>query len=208
MHLLAGKKLALWQIDAAGIVVCIVAALVAYSVGIRPLIEQRSFLADQRKTLITKRKESSDIEASMLKLNKQLEFVREQLAQGEIKLESADQINRRIAELTALFSDCTLEVDDVQTGNIFTGPKCDLVPISIAARGGYKQCVAFLHNLHRTFADISVAGFELGGNPARPEQPATFRFQLLWHTVPKARTAKNSVFENFCERRSYGLGFI
>lgn len=191
MHLSVGKKLALWQIDAAGILVCFAVSLVAYLVGIRPLIEQRSLLAGQHREVMTQRQESSNLEALMLGLRKHLAVVQEELAQSEIKLESADQINRRIAKLTTLFGDCVLEVDDVQTGKILTGTQCDLVPVNIAGRGVYKQCVAFLHKLHQTFADISVARFELGGNPAKPEQPGTFRFQLFWHAAPKARMAEN-----------------
>lgn len=208
MDLSAGKKLAVWQIDAAGIVVCIVVSLVAYLVGIRQLVEQRSLLAGQRQKLAVQREESSDLEASISKLRQQLAVVQEELAQSEIKLESADQINQRIAKLTALLGDCALEVDDIQTSKILTGTQCDFVPISIAGRGRYKQCTAFLHKLYRSCADINVARLELQGNPAMPEQPGTFRLQLFWHTLPKARMAKNSIFENFCKRGSFGLGSI
>jgi Tfp pilus assembly protein PilO len=196
VDLSTGKKLALWQIDAAGIALCIVASLVAYWVGIRQLIDQRSVLAGQRQKLAAQRQESSDLEASMSKLKRQLAVVQEELARSEIEFESADQINQCIADLTTLFGDCTLEVDDVQTEDVVTCAKCDLVPISIAGRGGYKQCAAFLHNLCRTFPDISVTRFELQGNPATPEQPGTFRLQLFWHTMPKARMAENSIFES------------
>ena len=208
MDLSAGKKLALWQIDAAGIAVCIVVSLVAYSVGIRQLVEQRSLLAGQRQKLAVQREEYSKLEASMSSLREHLVVVQDELAQSEIELESTDQINQRIAELTTLLGDCTLEVDDVQTGKVFAGHKCDLVPISIAGRGGYKQCAAFLHGLCRTFPDISVTRFDLAGNPATPEQAGTFHLQLFWHTMPKARMAKNSIFEDFFKRGSLSLGSI
>lgn len=202
------KKLALWQIDAAAIVVCVLVSFVAYLVGIRPLIEQRSLLANQRQKLAIQREESAKLEDTMLGLRQQLVVLREELAQSEIKLESADQINRRIVELTTLFGDCTLEVDDVQTGKIVTGPKSNCVPISIAGRGGYKQCVAFLHKLCRTFPDISVTRFDLTGNPAMPKELGKFHLELLWHAAVKARMAKNLVFGTFCKCTSCSLGFI
>jgi Tfp pilus assembly protein PilO len=201
-----GKKLALWQIDAAGIVVCIVASLLAYLVGVRQLIEQRSLLAGQREKLAVQREKFSKLEASMLSLRQQSVILQEQLAQSEIELESADQINRRIAELTTLFGDCSLEVDDVQTGKIVTGPKSDLVPISIAGRGGYRQCAAFLHKLCRTFPDISVTRFDLTGNPARPRELGKFHLELLWHAAVKARMARNPVFGAFRKCRSCRAG--
>jgi Tfp pilus assembly protein PilO len=169
--------------------------LAAYLVGIRPLIEQRSLLARQRREVMAQRQQSSNLEASMLQLREHLATVQKELAQSGIKLESVDRINQRIARLTALFSHCVLEVDDVRTGKILTGTQCDLVPINIAGRGAYKQCVALLHKLHRTFADMIVARFELAGNPAKPEELRTFRFQLLWHAAPEARMAKNRCTE-------------
>ena len=176
--------------------------------GIRQLIEQHSLLASQRQELAVQREESSKLEASMSSLREHSAAVQEELAQSEIELESADQINRRIAELTTLVGDCTLEVDDVQTGRIVTGPKCDLVPISIAGRGGYKQCAAFLHTLCRTFPDISVTRFDLTGNPAEPKELGKFHFELLWHAAVKARMAQDSVFGTFCKCVSCNPGFI
>lgn len=208
MDLSTGKKMALWQIDAAGIVICIVASLMAYLVGVGQLVERRSLLAGQRQKLAIEREESAKLEASMSSLREHSLAVQEELAQSEIELESTDQINRRIAELTTLLGDCTLELDDVETGDIFTGPKCDLVPISMAGRGGYKQCVAFLHKLCQTFPDVSVTRFDLAGDPAQPKESGKFRFELLWHAAVKARMAKNSMFENLWGRGSYCLGLI
>ena len=133
----------------------------------------------------------------MRTLDNQLVVVKEKLTGSQIKLESSDRINQRIAELTSLFNDSALEVDDVQTGNITVGLKYDLVTINIAGRGGYKQCVVFLDELHQTFADISIAGFELEGPPFLLSQDRTgtkpksanaagkFNFQLFWHTTGK-----------------------
>ena len=182
------EKRTLLQIDIAGVFVCVAVSLVAYFTELKPLIERRFFLVNQRLNLAAQREESSELGASMRSLDNQLTVVREKLAKDKIKLESSDQINQRIAELTALFNDSALEVDDVQTGRISIGSKCDLVPISVAGRGGYKQYATFLDKLHETFADISVARFELQGkpeNPASAHSGGMFGIQLFWHTAHK-----------------------
>jgi len=204
VDLWTGKKRALLQTDAIGAAICLLASFVVYFAALKPLFEQRFFLAKRHKKLAIQREESLSLGASMRTLDNQLVVVQEKLAKNEIKLESSDRINQRIAELTALFNDCALEVDDIQTGKISIGPKCDLVPISIAGRGGYKQCVAFFHMLHQTFADISVAKFELAGGPAKPGRPGTFSFQLFWHTASTARITQNQYWEIYvdpCFRR-------
>jgi Tfp pilus assembly protein PilO len=189
VNLWTGKKRTLLQIDIAAVLICVAVSLVAYFTELKPLFERRFFLVSQRLNLAAQREESSRLGVSMRTLDNQLTVVREKLAQDEIKLESSERINQRIAELTALFNDSALEVDDIQTGRISIGSKCDLVPISISGRGGYKQYAAFLDKLHRTFADISVARFELQGNPEKPESAGgggMFGIQLFWHTAHKS----------------------
>jgi Tfp pilus assembly protein PilO len=197
MSFWTGKKRTLLQIDMAGLLICIAASLVTYFTQLKPLIEQSFFLASQRRDLAVQRQESSKLGASMRTLDNQLVVVKEKLTNSQIKLESSDRINQRVAELTSLFNDSALEVDDVQTGNITVGLKYDLVPINIAGRGGYKQCVVFLDELHQTFADISIAGLELtrprfllsqesaGAKPKSAKTGGKFNFQLFWHTTGK-----------------------
>jgi len=77
-------------------------------------------------------------------------------------------------------------------GQLERGSKCKLVPLAVTGRGEYKQCVAFLHKLYQAFPDISVAGFELRGNPASPEQPGTFRFELFWLAMLKGNANRKT----------------
>lgn len=186
MNLPIGTKRASLQIDAAGVFVCLVASLVVFFAVLGPLIKQRSFLANQRDKLAARRNESSGLGASMRRLGKQLATAEQELAQSKTRLGSSEQANQRLAELTALFYDCSLAVDDIQAGKTAARDVWDLVPIRIAGSGEYAQCVAALTRLRQRFADMSVARFRLAGNPARSEEPEAFRFQLLWHTAPQA----------------------
>lgn len=191
MNLRIGKKRASLQIDAIGAFVCLVASLVMYFAVLGPLIKQRSFLANQRDKLDTLRNESSGLGASMQRLSDQLATAEQQLAQGKVRLGSSDRANQRLAELTSLFYDCSLAVDDIQTGRPTAGHSWDLVPIRIAGSGEYAQCVTALGRLRQRFGDMSVARLRLAGDPARSGEPETFSFQLLWHTAPQIRAVGN-----------------
>ena len=191
MNLRIGKNRALLQIDAIGAFVCLVASLGMYFAVLGPLIKQRSFLASQRDTLDTLRNESSGLGASMRTLSDQLASAEQQLAQGKVRLGSSDRSNQRLAELTSLFYDCSLAVDDIQAGRTTAGHSWDLVPIRIAGSGEYAQCVTVLGRLRQRFGDMSVARLRLAGDPARSGEPETFTFQLLWHTAPQTRAFGN-----------------
>ena len=187
MDLSTLKKRPFWQIDTVGTVVCVAASLWAYFGVLGPLIAQRSFLASQRQELARASERSCELKASMSILKNRLAVAQKELAQSEIKLEESWRINQHVADITTFLSDCELKVDQVQIGKILAGLRCDLVPISISGKGGYKQCAAFLHQVCRTFPDISVAAFELRGNPAKLGQPSTFRFELFWLAISETR---------------------
>lgn len=189
MKLPAVRKNVLLQIDAAGVTLCVLMSLLAYFVVIGPLVEKGSNLGRQRRELAVQSDKASNLKASMAKLGKQLTGLIDEAARTRIRLHSADQINVRIAELTELLSDCSLELDDVRIGSgpcRIARPRCDIVPIGITGSGGYKQSAKFLHELGRTLPDIGVAKLELWGNPANSQEPRRFHFELLWYTVPGA----------------------
>ena len=176
--------------DLAGIAVCIVISLVVYFGFVGPFVEKRSVHNNQYQELAQQRAQVSKLGDLVAGLEKQLTSMQKELAHREIKLESADQVNERIAKLTALFSNCNLEVDDVRIGKIVNDLRCYVVPISVAGRGAYKQCAAFLHELSQTFSDTCAVRFDLEGNPARPEELCKFRYDLLWSALPNVQVTK------------------
>jgi hypothetical protein len=174
------------RIDAAGIGACAAISLLWYLITISPLLEQRSRTADLRHQIREQQEKAEQLRTAMASAQRQWEAVREELAASEVQLDSAAHINRRIAALTEFFTDCTLHIDDVQTGRISSGPQCDLVPITIVGRGPYSQCVRFLHGLCSTFPDMSVMRIEFRGAPAPAAQPEHFRFEMFWYAAPNS----------------------
>ena len=201
MSFWSGKKRIRIQIDATGIVICLLASFVVYFTALKPLYKQRNLYASQHQKLLTQQDESLSLGLSMRTLDYRLVAIQKEFAENEIKLKSPDQTNQRIADLTTLSTECALGVDDIKTGKICNGPKCDLMPISIAGRGGYKECLVFLYQLNKNFADINVVKFELAGDPAMTERPGTFNFQLIWYTAPTDQIAQNQnwkIYVNSC----------
>ncbi|MBN2316798.1 MAG: hypothetical protein JXM79_22915 [Sedimentisphaerales bacterium] len=191
MKLWIDNNKALRHIDAIGVVICLAASLAVYFFVLNPLVKQRSFLAEKRDEFTVQRGESSRLSSLMLSLGNQLTAAQEDLSNNKIRLESSDRTNQRLAALTVLFTECSLAVDDIQAGKISAGPMWDLVPITLTGRGHYSHCIVFLQKLRQTFADMSMDRLRLESNPVTSEEPGRFRFELLWHTTPEARTARD-----------------
>lgn len=172
-----------YQIDAAGIGVCAVVSLVFYWVTIGPLVQGRAIVAGQRRDLEAERTRIARVQAAAAGVQEQLAHVQAALAASTIKLEPAAHVNKRVVGLTQFFSDCGLEVDDVQTGAVRSGPQYDLVPITVVGQGPYKECISFFHGLPAAFPDTSVVRIELSGTPG-PAAPEKFQFEFLWYAAP------------------------
>ncbi len=188
VHLSAFRHHSLLRIDAVGTAVCVLASLIGYLTTGEPLLEQRSATAGLHRELQTQQERNAALRAAIATVKERLTLVRQELAAGRVRLDSATHINTRIAGLTGYLSDCELQVDDVQTDRVASGPQYELVPITIVGRGACRQCVRFLHGLCTTFPDMSVMRVELSGNPAQPSEPETFRLALFWYAAPSGLT--------------------
>lgn len=186
MHPTTGRKKRWSRVDLAGIALCLAIALAWYLTTVGPLLKQRFVTAGLRRKIAEQQEKAEQSRMALASTQHQLAVVRRDLATRGVQLDSAAHINRRIAVLTEFFADCTLHIDDVQTGRISSGPQCDLVPITIVGRGAYPQCVRFLHGLCARFPDMSVMRIELRGTPARTVEPEQFRFEMFWYAAPKS----------------------
>lgn len=178
------ERLALLKIDVAGLGLCAVASLVFYWVTIQPFLQRQSLNAEQGHELKRRLDKVVELNAATAKVQERVAAAQGDLAAGSVRLESAAHINKRVAGLTQFFSDCELDVDDVQTGRVYAGVQYNLVPITVLGRGAYAPCVKFFRGLRGTFADMGIARIELSGTPGRQAQRGTFQFDLLWYAAP------------------------
>jgi len=186
VHRITLKKLGLFHIDAAGVMVCVLASLAFYAVTVRPFLERRSAVAQRRRELKDLAGKASELEAALAQAQDRLAAVKSDLAASTVTLDSTAHINTRIAGLAAFFADCELEVDDIRTGQVCRGLHCDVVAMTIVGRGSYDRYGRFLRRLCSAFPDMSVIKIELTGNPARASESETFRFELFWYAVSEA----------------------
>jgi len=178
------ERYRLLKIDAAGVGLCMAASLLFYWLTIQPFLQRQALAAEQRHELKSRRDKVAKLKAATAKAHERVTTVQTDLAASSIQLESAVHINKRVAGLTQFFSDCELDVDDVQTGRLYSGLQYDLVPITVLGRGHFGECVKFFRGLRSKFPDMSVARIELSGNVEKDTEQPTFQFDLLWYAAP------------------------
>jgi len=173
-----------WHIDLAGVVLTITLTAGVYFAALRPMLRHRTSLAETNRRLLVQRRKCADLRECELAAQKQLASVRRELAQSGIQLRPTNYVNRQVAVITELINSSGLAVDDIQLGTPRSGSWHDSVPILLAGRGGYSQCAIFLNRVSSILPDTGVSSFQLSGEPAGPKDNETFKFALLWHTLP------------------------
>jgi len=177
------------HIDIAGAAIIVAAGLPLLLPRVNPLLRSGFLLEQQRAQLAVALRNEKDLNDFLVDQRGRLAEIRAGLAKEKIRLESARNINQRIARLTSLAAGTGLSVNEVLPGATTRGERFDSVPVRMNGTGSYPTCVAFLCKLTSTFPDTSVGSFELAGNPQKPGSPAEFHIDLIWHAA--AENARN-----------------
>jgi len=171
-------------------IVCALMALPLCFARVNPFLRPRSYAAEQKTKLADLRERQVALCKSLGRHREQLASLRAGLRKHKIRLESAGNVNQRIAELAKLAEATGLAVDGVQPGEANRLGPYTMVPANVQATGTYPTCVAFLRALKQTFPDTSVDSFDLTRRPDATDGSAGFRVQLLWYTTTGERTEK------------------
>ena len=177
-----------WQTHVAG--AAILLALTA-ALGVGPLwllVENRRSVASQADALETAREDHAAAMADLATMRSRLTRVQEDLAASAVQLEPASAVNRRLADLSTLATQCGLEVDELKPAEPVPGRHSQRVPVYMIARGSYRQCVVFLNRLRRRLPDTGAGSMELSGAPTESDGRISMRCVLWWHATPDEPT--------------------
>lgn len=176
------------QIDLVGLAVVVVTSLPLLFPRVNPLFRSTDYIDQQRAHLAISLRNERDLNAFLVDQRTRLAEIRASLRKENIRLESARNVNQRIASLTSLAAGTGLIVSEVLPGQTTRSTRFDSVPVRMNGTGSYPTCVAFLCKLTQTFPDTSVGSFELAGDPQKPGTPAKFNVNLIWHAAAEAKT--------------------
>ena len=169
-----------WRIDVAGATVVVALAAVFYLAGLGPLLARREAVMARQERLGSQRARAGELERRLATAREHLEATRRELDRCAVHLEPTSAVNRRLAKLSDLASAAGLKVDQLKPGRAEQAVHYETVPIHIAGKGTYRECVAFLHCLRKVFPDTGVASLDLAGAPATA---SVFQFGLKWHAA-------------------------
>lgn len=184
MNAKPGNRWHNWPVDVGGAGAFVALTLLFYLAGVQPISRQHAVRLRDRAELEARQDQAAKLAVAADTLERRLKKVGQALDDAPVQLQSARQLNQRLAQLTSLAAQCGLAIDQTQSDRPHSDRWYQTVPIRLAGQGAYPTCATFLDRLRRTFAEMGVSSFELASQPGG-DAPATFRFDLVWYTQPK-----------------------
>jgi Tfp pilus assembly protein PilO len=178
-----------WHLDVVGTVLAVGVTVAAYFLGIRPLVESRSRLTERGRQLEVLERQATALEKVLAGRRRRLETVDRALASDSLRLRPVSDLNRRLAEVSALATDCGFQIADCQTGTVAAGAHYGALPITLDGRGTYRTCTQFLNRLREAFPDTSVSTLDLTATHGDPCGTGAFRVGLRWYAMPGGQAA-------------------
>ena len=178
-----GSILRWWRIDAVGVLVCAAVTGLCFVTLVQPTIGNRCAYEQLQPQVAQRERDVQNARSTLLSLQSDLDKTRTQLVSLPLRLESASQVNSRMAGLTEMASRAGLDVHQILPDTTREGRRYDIVPIVLSGGGDYVKVTRFMREVHEHFADIAVVGFDLG-TQAPGEDAARFNIGLAWYTLP------------------------
>ena len=176
-------------IDLGALGLLVVMSLVAYLLGVEPVIERHRGLDLRKAELSARQNTDRELSARVAQVATRITELKQELSENAIKLQSVDQINTQLARLAALTGTCGLKLDQLRPDKALNGSRYQTVPIYLVGSGSFPQCVKLLNRLQREFPDMSVASFEVTGDPTKPKEATKLRVDILWYAIGDQITA-------------------
>jgi Tfp pilus assembly protein PilO len=151
-----------------------------------PLLGHRSAAEARESAMMAEKSKASQLASQVARVKSDLDSIHEAIASNSVSLESEDRLNNRLASITGFSKKCGVEIEDITPGSPVHGPQFDHVIIHLAARGGYRNCVNFFHQLHDNYPDMAIRTFRIAGEPQSPGGPVAINFDLVWFARPGA----------------------
>jgi Tfp pilus assembly protein PilO len=184
------KKFKPWHIDLMAVGICALLALIAYGVGVYPVIRRHQGFALRATELKAQQKRATKLSGKVAHVASEITQINQELADNTLQLKPSGQVNSHLARIAALAGKCGLKIDQLRPDKSLKGSRYQTVPIYLVGSGDFPACVRLLQELHRGFPDTSVASFEVTGDPTKPTEPTKLRVDLLWYALAEVDLSK------------------
>lgn len=178
-----------WHIHAGGAIGAIAVAAAAYVLVVGPAMGRGELVNQRRAQLASQQAELAALTASNKDAQTALAAAQGAVESGGLRLQTRDHLNQRLADLTQLATEHSLEIAQLAAGKSTDGARHGTVGIQLSGKGTYLACDSFLEACAEQFHDLAVISLTASSNPEIPQSPILLTLDMLWFIAPDRQPA-------------------
>lgn len=167
-------------IDAAGLALVVAIAAIAYFALVGPILDKARDARASSVALATRLEEVGALRGELARAEARAREARLRVEQAPLILRPLGAMNARLSELTDLAVECALSIEALTPGQPVRQERLVRVPVRLAGRGRYADCVRFLGFVHDRFPDVDIDGFRLVSMGEGDAAAASFSIDCAW----------------------------
>lgn len=171
------------DVDGAACLAAFVIGALAFWVGVKPALHTE----EDTHRLDTQMRESKvQLESTQdqyREVRQAIASAGAELAELAIVLDAPDQLAFRQAEISRVFQEAGLSLDQLTVGSIRQGELLGVIPFHLSGSGSFPDVVAIMHTVQERFPDMAITAFQLAAAGSAEDRHVGFSFGIEWYVV-------------------------
>ncbi len=169
------------DVDTIACIAAIVIAGTAFWFGVKPVLHSEE---DTRRLGNQMRKSNGQLEEAQSqyrRVRQEITTIRGRLDTLAIVLDAPDQLATRQDEISRVFSEAGLALNQLSVGTVARGELVDVIPLRLSGTGAFPDVVATMHAVREVFPDMAVTVFQIGSTGGAGGEGVGFSFDISWY---------------------------
>ncbi|VAX40966.1 hypothetical protein MNBD_PLANCTO03-2394 [hydrothermal vent metagenome] len=178
---LGGSSFKHTDVDTIACTLALAIAGAAFWVGVKPALHSEEDTRRLGSQMSLSNQQLEDAQSQYRKVRQEIDTCRARLAELAIVLDAPDQLASRQDEVSKVFSEAGLSINQLSVGAVERGELLDVIPFRLSGSGAFPDVVATMHTIREVFPDMAVTVFQIGSAGGAGDEGVGFSFDIAWY---------------------------
>jgi len=178
---LGGSSFKHTDVDTIACTVALAIAGAAFWIGVKPALHSEEDTRRLGSQMQESNQQLEEARSQYRKVRQEINTCRARLAELAIVLDAPDQLAARQDEVSRVFSEAGLSINQLSVGTVERGDLLDVIPFRLSGSGAFPDVVATMHTIREAFPDMAVTIFQIGSAGGAGGEGVGFSFDIAWY---------------------------
>ncbi len=169
------------EVDTVACVMALAIASTAFWFGVKPVLLSEEDTRRLGSQMQQSNVQLEDAQSQFRQVRREIKTIRARLEQLAIVLDAPDQLASRQDEISRVFHEAGLTINQLSVGTVERGELLDVIPLRLSGSGAFPAVVATMHTVREVFPDMAVTLFQIGAAGGGEKRGVGFSFDIAWY---------------------------